>query len=144
MNVKKSMAIVILLMLSALLFTACGYSQSDLEYARQEGYSEGHSDGYNEGYTDGEEDAIDNLAEKYPDGRLIYMSNETIDELLFFVDDSNGMEYGIHNYIAELSDYCDEHRYFMSSDEEEAANNLMIYAENLHNILICTTCYIFL
>jgi hypothetical protein len=127
MNVKKSMAIVILLMLSALLFTACGYSQSDLEYARQEGYSEGHSDGYNEGYTDGEEDAIDNLAEKYPDGRLIYMSNETIDDIIFFAD-NNGMRYSIDNYIIEVKDYFEDHDYDASKDDKEALDYLINYA----------------
>ena len=44
----------LLLILLAITLTACGYSESDLAAAEQQGYEQGYQDGYNEGYDYGE------------------------------------------------------------------------------------------
>ena len=46
---KKHISIILILSL-LLSFTACGYSQEDLDAARAEGFSEGYDKGYDAGY----------------------------------------------------------------------------------------------
>lgn len=38
-----------------LMLVSCGYSQEDLDAARQEGYDTGYSEGYDAGYTEGQD-----------------------------------------------------------------------------------------
>lgn len=126
---KKHFALFLFLSI-LLLFSGCA-TQSDLDASYDAGYRDGerhgYEDGYESGYEAGEEDALYNLQDKYPDGKLIYISNETLEDLLFLVKEHNGFDYCPEEYIIEVWDYFDAHKSGMSDDEIEAFENVITY-----------------
>lgn len=50
MHKQRLIPVLLLLAILAGSLTACGYSESDLAAAREQGYEEGYQNGYNEGY----------------------------------------------------------------------------------------------
>ena len=65
--------------------------------------------------------------EQYKDGKLIYISNSTYENLVFFVDEFNGFEYTPEVYIIEVWDYFDRNEDKMDEDEKEAFQNVITY-----------------
>ncbi|MBO5953451.1 MAG: hypothetical protein J6Q53_04955 [Oscillospiraceae bacterium] len=69
---SKCIHIILVLLLSFMLLTGCGYTEGDIEEARNQAYNEGYDDGFDDGYYRGineqqEEDYEDLLI----DGRSI-------------------------------------------------------------------------
>lgn len=95
----------------------------DYDEIRREAYNEG----YQCGYDDGTEKTLDDFMEQYKDGKLIYISNSTYENLAFFVEESNGFEYTPEVYIIEIMDYFDKNKDNMSEDEKEAFKNVIAY-----------------
>lgn len=127
---KKKYTVLCFLLLLSMLLSGCA-TQSDLDASYEAGYREGemhgYNDGYENGYESGEEDALYNLRKEYPDGELIYISDEVLDDLLYLIEGHNGFEYCPEEYIIEVWDYFDAHKSGMSDDEIEAFQNVITY-----------------
>lgn len=70
---------------------------------------------------------MDDLREEYRDGRFIYISDSTYQDLKFFVEEFNGFEYTPEEYIIEVWNYFDKNEDKMDEDEKEAFQNVITY-----------------
>lgn len=112
------------LLLSLLLGCSSSRTTSeDYENVKKKAYKEG----YQSGYEDGIEETLDDLREEYRDGRFIYISDSTYQDLKFFVEEFNGFEYTPEEYIIEVWDYFDKNEDKMDEDEKEAFQNVITY-----------------
>lgn len=126
MKNRFSFCVMFFLTLLLSLLLGCSSSRTtseDYEGVKRKAYKEG----YQSGYEDGIEETLDELREEYRDGRFIYISDRTYQDLKFFVEEFNGFEYTPEEYIIEVWDYFDRNEDKMDEDEKEAFQNVITY-----------------